>query len=266
MTPGESGEPEPITLSALEFDVVWEHLGLPEMPVVLGVPSPGRTGAERGALVEQAWEGIAARGLGRQVGLHPLLLRHLEVLAKPEVEVDARTWTGGETRALVAAAGGSGVHAMLAGGTLTFRAVEPSGLASTVLGALPDRGAGPGRSVTLPSADFEAAASTENTRESFAAALVARGLREDDAGTLVTMISEVAAQGQFGAAARDGLGRRHRADRAVSYFETAQGRYVQVKRSRDGAPPWTTIAPADRRRLSQHVDEMVSDVLRTAGR
>jgi hypothetical protein len=266
VTIGEVSESEPITLSALEFDVVWEHLRLPEMPVVVGVPSPGRTHAERGGLLEQAWAGIAARGLGRQVGLHPLLSRHLEVLARPEAEVDARCWSDGEVRTLVAAAGGSGVHVTLSGDTLTFRAVEPSGLASTVLGALPDRDAGPGRSVTLPSADFEAAAADENTRESFAAALVARGLREDDAGMLVTMIGDVDAQGQFGAAARDGLGRRHRADRAVSYFETGEGRYVQIKRSRDGAPPWTTIAPVDRRRLSQHVDEMVSDVLRAAGR
>lgn len=263
---GEYGEPEPIVLSALEFDVVWEHLGLPEMPIVIRVPSPGRTQAERDGLVEQAWSGIGARGLGRQVDLHPLLVRHLRVLSRPDVEVDARTWIGGEVRTVAASAGGHGVLATLADGSVTFRVVEPSGLASVVLGTVADVGAGPGRSVTLPTIDFEEAAAAEGTKEAFAAALVTRGLREDDAQTLITMISEVAGQGQFGAAARDSFGQRHRADRAVSFFETSEGRYVQIRRSQDGAPPWTTIAPVDRRRLAQHVNEMLGDVLRVAGR
>lgn len=261
-----AGEPEPITLSELEFDVLWEHLGLPEMPVVIGVPSPGRTTTERKQLVEQAWAGVAARGLGRQVDLDPSLVRHLRILARPDVEVDARTWIGSEVRTLAAAGAGAGVHVAYTEGTLTFRQVEADGLPSVVLGGLPERKAGPGHSVTLRSADFEAAAFAEGTRETFAAALVDRGMREADAQTLVTMVSEVAGQGQIGAAARDAYGRRYRADRVVSFFETADGRYVQIRRSADGAPPWTTIAPVDRRRMHQHVTEMLADVQRAAGR
>lgn len=262
----DGAEPMPITLSALELDVVWEHLELPEMPVVIGVPSPGETHTERKRLVEQAWAGIEARGLGRQVDLHPLLLQHLRILSRPDAEVDARTWLGSEVRTLAAAADGAGVHVILSEGSLTFRRIEPDGLPSVVLGTLPERGSGPGHSVTLPSVDFEESAFAEGTPETFASALTARGMREADAQTLVTMISEVAGQGQFGAAARDQLGRRYRADRAVSFFETAEGRYVQIKRSRDGAAPWTTIAPVDRRRLLQHVTEMLADVRRVAGR
>ena len=48
---GDLPAAEPITISALEFDVLWEHLRLAEMPLVLRVPSPGRTYTERRELV-----------------------------------------------------------------------------------------------------------------------------------------------------------------------------------------------------------------------
>lgn len=263
------GDPpaEPITLSALEFDVLWEHLRLPPMPVVFAVPSPGSTEGERARLVRQAWDGIEARGLGRPVGLHPQLAGYLQLISRPEVEVDARLWVGGETRVLAAAAAGQAVLVTLTGQRLTFRQASPEGLPHAVLGELPEQPAGPGLSVTLPSADFEAAAQLAGeSRERFALELSERGVRQGDVDTLVEMISDVTGQGQFGAAARDRFGRRHRADRAVSFFDTGAGRYMHVKRAEPGMPPWTTISPVDHRRLLQHIGQLAADVGSTAGR
>ncbi|MGH3632012.1 MAG: ESX secretion-associated protein EspG, partial [Sciscionella sp.] len=178
---GPAAGPEELTLSVLEFDVLWEYLRLPPMPVVIGVPSPGRTHTERARLVDEAWQRIEARGLGRQVNLHPLLLRYLTLLAKPEREVDGRIWVDGEVRSLAATTGQEAVHVTLASGELTFRAISPEGLVAAVVGGLPVLGAGSGHSVTLPSDDFEAAAySAGPVRQGFALALTDRGVREAD--------------------------------------------------------------------------------------
>ena len=46
-------------LSALEFDVLTEHLELTRVPLVLRVPSPGRTHQERAELVGGVWRQLA---------------------------------------------------------------------------------------------------------------------------------------------------------------------------------------------------------------
>lgn len=258
---------EPVTLSPLEFDVLWEHLRLPPMPVVLRVPSPGRTHAERAQLVERAWCGIEERGLGRPAELHPLLLSQLKTLGHPDREVDGRAWVGSETRVLAAAAGEFAVRATLTGGALSLLSASPEGLPDAVIDALPAQNAGSGYSVTLPTEDFEKAAFAANgTREGFTTALRDRGMREEDLDTLVEMIANLVGQGQFGAAARDKFGRRYRAGRVVAFFDTPAGRYVQITRSNGGSAPWTTISPVDRRRMSQHVSDLLDEVLHTAGR
>jgi EspG family len=67
-------------------------------------------------------------------------------------------------------------------------------------------------------------------------------------------------QGQIGAAARDRLGRRARASRVLSFFDTEAGRYVQVRRDEPGEQAWTTISPADQRRMSQHISSLLGEV------
>ena len=75
--------PPPITVSALEFDVVWEHLRLGALPLVVKVPSPGKTHEERADLEARAWADLEARGLGRPVEVHQDIEEMLGVLAKP---------------------------------------------------------------------------------------------------------------------------------------------------------------------------------------
>lgn len=261
----EPGTREPVTLTALEFDVVWEHLELDEMPIVLRVPSPGATYAERSELVRSAWQSLAAKGYGRQVDLDPRLYGMLRLLERPRAEVDGRLWYGTETRLLVATNGDAAVLATLAGETLTLREAAPTGLVREALGALPAKRAGEGRSVTLPSARFERAAEAGTTQDGFEAALRSQGVREDDARQLRDMIGDLEGHGQFGAAARDQWGARRRADHVVGFFDTAAGRYVQIRRGSPGSEPWSTLSPADPRRMHQHVEAMYQEVLGQAG-
>ncbi|SDC89144.1 ESX secretion-associated protein EspG [Actinokineospora iranica] len=255
-------ESEPISLSTLEFDVLWEHLGPGTMPLVVKVPSPGKTYEERAQLEERVWAGLDARGLGRKVDIHPEIEHLFTLLARPDREVDGRLWTGHPVRLLACSLGDNdGALAVLTGETITLRRTSPSGLASAAVGELPALPAGPGQSVTLRTEDFEAAANAaQGTQKAFEAALLARGVRPDDALALTEMITDVRGTGNFGAAARDRLGRRQRADRVVSYFDTDQGRYLQIRRAAPDGALWTTISPADHRRLTHHVDEVLTDI------
>jgi hypothetical protein len=251
-----TGLGEPITLTALEFDVLWEHLDLGDMPLILKVPSPGKTNTERARLVAAAWHSLDAKGLGRSVDLDPRLIQTLRLISRPQRELDGRLWLGRSVRLMAAADEESGVLAVQEGDRLTLRAADGLGLPRHALSVLPPAIAGTGHSVTLPSKDFEAAAREATAPKDFEAALRRRGLRESDAEALRKMIANVHHQGQFGAAARDKWGRRIRTPRVISFFDTEAGRYLQVRRDSANGEPWTTISPADHRRLLQQLTEL----------
>jgi len=255
-------EAPPITLSALEFDVLWEHLGLGDMPLVVKVPSPGKTHEERALLEARVWADLESRGLGRAIDPDPDIERILGILAKPSREVDVRAFVGRDIRLLAASADDLAAVAELSADTVTLRATMVSSLPSAALSVLPYAPAGPGRSVTLPTTEFEAAArNAGRARDGFGAALLETTLRPDDAEVLVEMIKDVAHTGNFGAAARDRLGRRRRAERVVSFFDTEDGRYVQTRRPADDGTMWTTISPADMRKLTHHVSELLDEIV-----
>lgn len=259
-------ETEPIVLSALELDVLWEHLRLGQLPLVVRVPSPGKTFEERARLEERAWSDLERRGLGRPVDLHPDIRDVLGVLAKADREVDARAYAGRNLRVLAAATGEFAGVAQLSDGEVTLRRASATGLPSAVLAALPSLPPGPGQSVTMRTAEFEAAAGgAAGTRDGFRKALLELDMRTDDVDALAEMIKDVSGMGNFGAAARDKFGRRRRADRVVSFFDTEDGRYMQVRRPAADGVLWTTISPADPRKLTHHVDELLDEIVREAG-
>jgi hypothetical protein len=224
------------------------------MPLVLSVPSPGKTELERARLVRQAWESLGKKGLGRQVDLDDNLAGMLRLLSRPEREVDGRLWLDKRVRVLAASREERAVLAVLSGDELTLTTADATGLARYALSALPEAAAGPGHSVTMRSVDFEAAAKAAVKPEELTVELQKIGLRKSDADVLGEMIGPVQRQGQFGAAARDKWGMRVRFERVLSFFDTADGRYLQL-RSED-EDPWVTISPVDHRRLRQHLVEL----------
>lgn len=243
-----------VRISALEFDVVWEHYhGVDQMPLVLRVPSPGRTDDERSRIVRGVWDALGRRGLGSPVDPHPGLTHLLSLLRRPDREIDGRLWLGGELRLFVAATGDEAVLATLSNGTLSLRPADATGLPRFALSVLPAAPAGTGHSITLPTADFSAAAREAHKQEELANALRSRGVRDADAKALAEMIGDIVNRGQFGSAARDRWGRRVRATRVISFFDTAAGRYLQIRRAEEGTEPWSTISPADSRRMLQHL-------------
>jgi hypothetical protein len=256
---GTSDLRDPMSISTLEFDVLWEHLGLEMMPLVLKVPSPGKTREERRALEDQAFAGLSSRGLGDRRSLDPTLEDLLHVLNRPQQEVDGRLWLGRSVRVLAAAKGQSAVLAVLDGDQLSLRPAAYEGLPREALSALPASPPGEGHSITLPSADLDAAAAKATSPEHLESELRSKGLRSEDAHTLAEMVREVTSRGQFGAAARDKWGKRVRPDRVISFFDTPKGRYLQLRRSSPGQPPWSTMTPIDARRLHHHLTELLAE-------
>ena len=250
----------PIAVSRLEFDVLWESLALGEMPLVLKVESPGRTHSERRQLVEDAWRAMENRGFARSAEEYERLAELVRSLARPEREIDGRLWFGtkvGSVRVLAAATGGDAVLATLTAEGLVLREAAATGLAREALSVLPPLPAGDGESVTVPSRRLEAAAANAGTPTEFEAALRETGVRERDASLLATMMMRLRRHGQFGAACRDRWGRRTRAQRVLSVFDTRAGRYLQTRSiAEPDAEPWTTVAPADQRLLISQLDEL----------
>ncbi|MBV8932414.1 MAG: ESX secretion-associated protein EspG [Kutzneria sp.] len=250
-----------LTLSALEFDVLWEHLRLDRPPLPLKVPSPGKTHSERRALADTVWDSLAERDLvGAGFGINPGLVDLLCLLDRPRHEVDARLWFDrGGVRAVAAAKGTDGVIAILDAGQLTLRPVPAHGLAPAILDLLPPAPPGPGYSVTVPSEELDAAAAEAGRADELSWTLRDHGVTPQDADELAAMVGDVRARGQFGAAARDRWERRHRPERVVGFFDTPRGRYVQLRRPDPSGRPWSTIAPADQRRLGQHLLDLAEE-------
>ena len=96
--------PAPNVLSAVEFDVVWRGLGLGAPPVVLQLPSPGRTHRERRRVEAEVWATLRDRGLGPGSDLAQLL----GLLAAPSPRVEVRAWGTSTRRAVIAAIGSDG--------------------------------------------------------------------------------------------------------------------------------------------------------------
>jgi hypothetical protein len=263
---GGPAEREPITLSAEEFDVVWEYLNQGPMPLVIKVPSPGRTHQERAELERRVWHSLESRELGGPAsGLHPELDHLIRLFVRPEREVDGRVWIRHSVRVLAVANGDEGAVATLVGDRITLRRAAGSGLPTAVLSQLPSHPAGSGHSVTMPSADLEAAVKdSDGSSKGLEQALRGRGLREEDAGALVKMFTGLVHTGNFGAAARDRYGKRCRPDRVVAFFDTEEGRYLQQRRTSSSAEPWSTFSPTDSRRLTHQVDELLAEAVRAA--
>lgn len=255
---------EPITISALEFDVLWEQLRLAEMPLVLQVPSPGRTHTERGELTAEAWRSLAAKGLAQSRTPNPRLAGLLRLLEYPDQEIDGRFGTTKGVRLLVAATGDEAVFALLTKHGLTLSEIPVTGLAREALSPLPPIPAGPGESITIRASDLETAARNASTPEDFEHSLRRQGVTARDATALSTMLSTVRRQGQFGASARTRRGHRRRAPHVIGFFDTDAGRYLQLRQTTPNGEAWSTISPADTRLLVTQLGELLTSITTTA--
>jgi hypothetical protein len=241
-------------LSAVEFDVVWRGLGLGAPPVVLRLPSPGRTHTQRRQIETQVWTALRDRGLAAANGSQ--LGQLLGLLATPAPRVEVRAWGASTCRALVA------------GGVVARRHADVvvltpcTAVADTVIGVLPVGRPGPGRAASVPDAVLTAALRRPSAA-GLRADLVARGVDPVEAGLVARMLHAVAGRAQIAVAGPDRWGIVRRSG-ILEVLDGPAGRYLLTRCHGGDGTCWATVAPVDDRRLRRRVEELVSPGRRAA--
>jgi hypothetical protein len=239
-------------LTAVEFDVLWEWLGLGATPVVLRLSSPGRTHEERRRIVAGGWDGLRQRGLTDVDGADPEIVRMMHLLAAPTEQVEIRMRLGRELRVLAAGRPGAAALAVRQDETVSLDpATDP---VAAALGSLPPEPAGPGGSVTLPSADLESATGRSRPDQRvITEVLLARGVPECDATLLDHVLRAGTRRGQLSVLAADRCGVLHRHRKVLGLVDTPRGRYLMHREPAHDGVEWTTLAPIDLARLRHRV-------------
>ncbi|MDN5918919.1 MAG: ESX secretion-associated protein EspG [Pseudonocardia sp.] len=241
-------------LTEVEFDVLWDELRLGPTPVVLRLPSPGRTRAERRRITADGLAGLRERDLAGPDGPDPELVRLLGLLAAPRRQLELRAWLGHPVRASAAERDGDGALAVHRDATVVLSACGSPALAVT--GALPPRPAGRGRSVTLPTAVL-AEALTGDGGADVAGALTGLGTDRRDAAAVAGVLRGPAHRGQVAAVMHDRWGSPHRPVRHVTLLDAPDGRYRLTRSTADDGLEWSTLAPVDTRRLHALLTELL---------
>lgn len=250
-----------IVLSKLEFDVLWESEKLPPPHEALTVPSPGRTHTERRKLVAKAFADLEERGLAERGRAVPDLVDQLNLLAHPQLAIDSWVWTDHRISSLAVVAGSSALLAAVDGPDVWLIPARETSIAEAAVSIAGDVLAGPGFSVSLPT-DVLAAADAEARGDVrlFASELTGKGVSGADAKTLSDMVRDMNVRGQFGVTRMQRDQRMLRADRVVAFHDTSRGRYVHLVKPNNDGRMWSTVTPADSRRLASCVQELMAEV------
>jgi hypothetical protein len=255
-----------IVLNLEEYRSVWHLLGLGTRHWNMDVPGlPELTEDERRVRVASALEGLQARGLADRRGPAPEVADALRLLANPQREINGSVHVGADrVRLLAGSRGDQAVLALLDDHHLLVRTGPAIELCTTVARQLPARPAGPGSSVSVPSALLAQPADDGKpglTGEQLENRLVRGGVKPADARSFTAMIrGPKPGGGKFGAARRDRNGARHSAGAALVYLTTERGGYtLQPLRAPDGSA-WTTLAPAMLAQVAQRLDQLISSI------
>ena len=256
-----------IALSHQAFHELWKHFELGSKPLALNVLPQGVLLDERRAAEARAWDEL--RGIGiddrdRSDDLRAALLplhQHDHAF-----DLTYRYLHDGQDRrkaGLVATDRHNATLAVHDTDHVRLVATRPDAMIRALLDVLPELKAGPGKGVSLRSADLDQVAAEAGTsNRAVQEGLVRRGVRRDDVRALVEMAGQQRiAFAQFGAAVMDGTGHRRRAAAVTNCFATAQGWYFMEESTR-GSEPWTTFAPVDGSRMGARIQDLLKTVPR----
>lgn len=248
------------SLSHLEFDLLWEHLGLGELPYPLDVASHGVTMDERAVLRAQVRDSLVAKGLHNGQDVAPRFTERLAMLVRNDFSVDGQLSVGEHLKVLAAGEGDRGVLVAQSDDELRVASVREGRVVPAVIALLPDEKPGPGGAARLPKAAFDEAVD-EFGRGGYVAlerVLAGAGVTGRELRTVITLVeSGRHGGGQLAANRVDRMGRRRRSP-VLNWFDTEAGRYLahtEVGRDRTEV---LTVAPADRGRIEQRLAALVA--------
>ena len=255
-----------VELTHEEYRTVWHALGLGARHWNMDVPGlPELTEQERRAQVGRTLDGLRGRGLANRRGLAPELADSLRLLANPMHEINGWVQSGTtQVRLLAGSRGEWAGLAMLDEHRLVVRTGPAGELCTAVARQLPDRPAGPGSSVSVPSELLARPAQDGRrglTGHQLENRLVCGGVKPTDAQSFAAMVGgPKPGGGKFGAARRDRNGTRHPASAVLVYLATERGGYtLQPLRAPDGSA-WTTLAPATLAQVAQRIGQLLDSI------
>lgn len=252
-----------VELSATEIEVCWKRLQLDELPVVIDVPTLGRTDTERRQLIAHTLDGLRERRLFGDRGVDPGLTDLLVTLARHHWAVEAWLLLDRPVRALAACRGEVGALATLDGNRVRLTPCSPHYLFDELV-RLAGLTAGPGRSVTVRAENLDAALVAGRDMQRLAEELTYRGERYDDAQALARMCARHGRLGQFGALVRDHLGRQRSGRRVIGLHATPDGWYSQLRRTGHGGT-FVTVTPASQDVVTTQLRELITETRRLTG-
>ncbi|TSE00785.1 ESX secretion-associated protein EspG [Skermania sp. ID1734] len=235
-----------ITLTADEFDLLVDRLGLTELPVVLAAV-PGHAGLRTDA------------SLARGDEIHPGLVRRLQTLSRPHWVIAMRVFSGTVTKRLCVAHDdrGSVVAMRNQNGYLLDDIVGD--VSAPVLGALDPCPALRLETVNVPTADlvpvFDGAAKRDGTRER----LRRLGIPSEPAATISEALARCHAHCQI-VGVRYAPGIRERSERNIAVFDTAAGRFVATASHAHDGRKWTTLSSGTDARIRQAIGDLVAEL------
>ncbi|AHH98566.1 ESX secretion-associated protein EspG [Kutzneria albida] len=248
-----------IKLDYAELGVAWQRSRLPALPAILTWRNHTQPPTDPQHALEQAEARLRARSLLDR-HLDDDLYGALTLIAHASFELDLRyaPAPGRELRACVTARAGHAVRFLVDGDQVRIDTIPDHAVTSSLLGLLPAVPPAPGHTVSLPTAELEAAVTEASALGEVADAAVeaglrARGIRSDVARTLTVLAgSPRTGYGTFGAAVRDSAGVRRRGQQPVKVLDTDRGRVAMYPRSE-----YTVVAPASTPLLGRVLDELV---------
>lgn len=255
-------------LSPIALDFLWEAQGAGELPYPFRVRAHGATLEERLALRHQVHDELRARNLLDQRGrLEPHLEQWLGVLASPEVSIDSvflPELDAEPVSALAAVRDGTAVLAVQNGEGMRLSPIHASGLASAIVGQLPQAKRGSTQSMSLPAEELDEVRAAAKAGAPVGAA---EGQPGESAlfyakRAMARLVSMPKTRGgQLAANSRGQHGGRRRSP-VLAWFDNDTGRYFSQSGSGQDGRDWVTIAPADAAAVRQRLTEMVSAVTR----
>ena len=250
-------------LSAAQWDVLTEVLGLERYPSPIQVHSHGRTRDERARARADVCVELAQLGLLRTSRVDADLEAALRLLHWPASWVDS-VWLADAVsdqpvRVVAARGGAAGVcalqHPDQPGATL-LAVIPTSGLAAAVVSRLPSHPPGRGCAVTVPLQSYDARPQPGGGL--LVSASPVRTSAERDSATAAAILDKPHARaGQIAANVRDPSGRVRRSD-VLRWCDNVDGRYQVTVNRRSGEPASLTVGTADPPRLGDGVQRRLA--------
>lgn len=250
------------TISTTVYEVIWETLRLPAMPVRITIDQHGDTAAERERIRAAALAQAERLGLGRAPNLDAGLAALLALLADHDQAVDLRELNGRRRSAIAVASGRRGAMAAIEGEQIAIAPISGDHLVTEMLQLLPARRQGAGRTCSVRSGVLKhAMKALAVSTDSHRARTILRdnGVRDGDVEQLLHTARTGTESGSIGVY-------RRQPDRpglpnpigSLAYTDTPQGRYLVLRRADRAGDSYTTVIPTDLTGLRRRIQELLS--------